>query len=111
MEIKEDQIKIINSYKESFIEEYQKWKDIISEINKCIPIYKEELQIDIDINKIVFFSYDEFCNEFLKQLNSFFEDFDILTKIGLHTIFESMILLKIANASDEPSSLIEKFLL
>lgn len=104
----QDSKEIIKSYEESFIEEYEKWKSIINEVNSTIPDF--EHIVEFNVGDVTPFTYNEFCSEFLEHLNTLFDNFNVLTKSAIYSIFESMILLKIANSSNEPSSAIKSLL-
>ena len=109
--IKEIQEDIIETYKMSFVEEYDNWRDIVDTINNNIPKYLEMFTIELSEEEVTNFTYDEFCISFTHQVEMFFEEFDELSKDGIHSIFEVMILLRIADASTSPISAIESFLL
>ena len=107
-EIQED---IIDTYKASFVEEYDNWKSVLESINSNIPEYLGMYSIDLEEAEVKPFTYDEFCIEFINQVEMFFGEFDELSKDGIHAIFEVIILLRIADASTSPVSAIESFLL
>jgi hypothetical protein len=106
--MEDNQEEIIKTYEESFVEEYDKWRGIIEDVNKSIPQFIES--VEFEVGEIEPFTYNEFCLEFLEHLKTLYENFPVLTKIGIYSIFESMILLKIANSADEPSSAIKSLL-
>ena len=107
----EEQIDVIETYKDSFVEEYDDWREVVSVMNTNLYDYLEMFEEnEINVNILEPFTYDEFCVEYIIQVERYYEEFEELTKEGINSIFEVMILLKISNTSLTPNSLLEKFL-
>lgn len=106
-----EQLETVITYKESFVEDYDDWKEVVSTINSNLYDYLDMFdEEDIDTDILDPFTYNEFCSEFIIQLERYFEDFDELTKESINAIFEVIILLRISNTSSTPATVIEQFI-
>lgn len=107
----DEQINVIETYKESFVEDYEDWKEVVSVLNTNLYEYLAMFEnYDIDVDLLEPFTYNEFCIDFIIQIERYYEEFDTLTKDAINAVFEVMILLKISNTSESPTEIIEKFL-
>lgn len=107
------QQQIIESYRNSFVEDYDEWKIVLSSVNKDLYMYLnnfEPFEDQIEISNLEPFTYTELCVEYIKHIERYFEDFETLNENAIAAIFEVMIILKISNTSKTPNVLIEKFL-
>ena len=111
--IRQEQLETINNYKYSFIEDYSDWKYVVETINNNLYDYLDLLSEDddnIDTTILKPFSYDDFCHNYILQIERYYEEFDKLNKEAINSIFEVMIILKISESSLYPKELIEKFI-
>ena len=77
--------KLIERLQESFVNDYSFWKNVISEVNSGIEIYK---------NHDEQYNYDEFCVKFIDLMNQRLQD-DEFSHATINFILTKMIYEKI----------------
>ena len=100
---------ILNNYDTSFVNDYDKWKDIIDNINNYIPVYLESIKVK---NKnIDEFTYNEFCIIFRKEIQNYLSDRENLSPEGVHDVLDIIVRNRIISSlSDADYSKIKKLL-
>lgn len=79
----EDKEIIINKYKESLVDDYYSYLDVIDELNSKILLYTD--------NHAMLFSYSDFCKSFLENLKEELKSNVNFTKYTISNIFMIMV--------------------